>query len=93
MSTTKVIRVPADVHQEAVRIAALRNQQPAELIAEAWREYFANNREEFAADFEQAAEIMRNGTTEDLAEFASRNVKARAAASAARLRHPSGPVE
>src|SRR3954453_867735 len=91
VSTTKVMRVPADVHSEAVQIAALRHQQPAALIAEAWRDYFEKNRAEFAADLERAAEILRNGTTEDLASFASRNAEARGAASAARLR--GGPSE
>jgi hypothetical protein len=84
------MRVPTAVQQEAVQIAKLRNQQPADLLAEAWREYITNHREEFAADLEHAAQIMRNGTAEELANFASRNVKTRAAAAAARLQEQGG---
>ena len=36
--STSVVRVPKDVHQEAARVAALRGQQPGNLLAEAWRE-------------------------------------------------------
>ena len=38
------------------------------LLAEAWREY---RRKEFAADLEQVAKLLRDGTPEQLAEFTS----------------------
>jgi hypothetical protein len=79
-TTTKVIRVPAEVQEEAMELAALRRQQSGHLIADAWREYMANHREEFAADLEKAAALLRDGTLEELAAFASRNVEARASA-------------
>lgn len=75
---TTTIRVPNEVHLEATRLAALRGQQPGDLIAEAWREYLSKNKDHFAADLEEAARLLRNGTTEDVAAFASRNVRARA---------------
>jgi hypothetical protein len=49
------------------------------LVAEAWREYIANHREEFAADLEKTAQLLRDGTLSHLAEFSSRNADARAA--------------
>lgn len=82
--STKVMRVPTAVQQEAVQIAALRRQQPAQVLAEAWNEYMQTHREQFAADLEKAATLMRDGNLEDLAAFASRNVEARARASAQR---------
>jgi len=81
---SSVVRVPTDVHSEATRIAAFRGQQPGHLIAEAWREYLANHRQECAADLEEAARLMRNGTPDDLAAFTSRTADARAKAAAAR---------
>lgn len=74
------MRVPESVHTEAKRIAALQGVQPGEIIARAWREYVQNHRAEFAADLEEAARRLRDGTLDDLAAFASRNVDERAAA-------------
>jgi hypothetical protein len=85
MSSTPV-RVPAEVHAQATRLAALRGQQPGQLLADAWEEYLANHREDFAADLEQAARIVRDGTVDDLAAFASRNAAQRAREAAQRLR-------
>jgi hypothetical protein len=89
--STKVMRVPSDVQQEATQIAALRRQQPAQVLAEAWNEYMTNHREEFAADLEKAAAVLRNGSLDDLAELASRNVEARARVSAQRARGDKTP--
>ena len=84
--STKVMRVPDQVHEEAVQLAALRRQQPAQLLAEAWAQYMEKNREQFAADFEKAAQLLRDGTVDGLAAFASRNADARAKAMAERTR-------
>lgn len=91
MSRTAVIRVPSQVHQEAVQLAALRREQPGHLLAAAWNEYLENHRDEFAADLEQAAKLLRDGTLDELAEFASRNAEARAAAAAKRARSARKP--
>ncbi len=86
ISSTKVLRVPEATHNEATHIAALRGSNPGELIAEAWREYIEKHREEFAADLEKVAKLMRDGTLEQLAEFTSRNAKQRAAAAVEKRR-------
>lgn len=86
VKSTKVMRVPADVQEEAAQVAALRRQQAGELLADAWREYMVNHREEFAADLREAAELLRNGTLDELSTFASRNAKARAQAETSRIR-------
>lgn len=83
---SSVVRVPDQVHNEAARLAAFRGQQPGHLIAEAWQEYLANHRTEFAADLEEAARLLRNGTLEQLAAFTSRNADARAEAAVAAVR-------
>jgi hypothetical protein len=79
-----VIRIPDAVHLETKRLAAVRGQQAGELLAEAWREYLANHRDQFANDLEESAHRLRHGNHEDLAEFANRNVKDRAKAAAER---------
>ena len=86
MARTAVVRVPSQVHQEAVQLAALRRQQPSELLAAAWTEYIEAHRDEFAADLEQAARLLRDGSLEELSAFASRNADARAHAAAERAR-------
>lgn len=83
--STRVLRVPATVHNEATEIAALRRAQPGQLVAEAWREYMENHREEFAADLEKTAKLLRDGTMDQLAAFVSRNAADRAAKAVERL--------
>lgn len=73
-----VVRVPDDVLREAKRIGELQGAQPGELLAAAWREYFARHREQFARDLEESARLLRDGSLEELASFASRNSKDRA---------------
>jgi len=81
-----VVRLPEDVYESARRIAALTGRQASDLIGEAWGQYLETHREQFAVDFEQAAQLLRSGDTKGLAELASRSASVRAeeAARAAR---------
>jgi hypothetical protein len=90
---SRVLRVPDDVHSEATEIAALRRAQPGELVAQAWREYIENHRDEFAADLEKTAKLLRDGTMENLAQHTSRNAGARAAKAVRRLKANAGTSE
>lgn len=76
---TKVLRVPEGTHSEATQMAALRGSSAGQLLADAWHEYMEHHREEFAADLEKVAKLMRDGTLDQLAEFTSRNAERRAA--------------
>src|SRR3954453_8596324 len=67
--STSVIRIPTDVHLETKRIAALCGEQQGELLAQAWREYVVNHREQFADDLERAAKLMRDASLDDLVSF------------------------
>jgi len=73
-----VVRLPEDVYESARRIAALQGRQASELIGEAWGQYLEVHREQFAADFEQAAQLLRQGDTKGMTELAGRSVDARA---------------
>jgi len=84
-TSTRVVRVPEDTHNEATQVAALRRVQPGELLAEAWREYMEKHREEFAKDLEQIAGLLRDGTLEQVSEFVNRSSKARAEKAVERL--------
>lgn len=86
---TSVVRIPSNVHLESKRIGAIRGQQPGEVLAEAWAEYLENHRDQFAADLEEAARLLRDGTMEDLSVFTNRNVKERAELAARRARGES----
>ncbi len=83
-STT--IRISTDLHEQTRRMAALRGETPGELLAQAWDEYLANHREDFALELEQAAELVRNGTRDDLVRFVNRNNREKAERASARLR-------
>ena len=78
--TTAVARIPEHVYIESKRVAALRGQQPAEVLAAAWKEYLENHRDEFVAELEAAADALRNGTLDDLVDFLNRDADAQAAA-------------
>src|SRR4051812_39912553 len=69
-STTTPMRVPTEVHQQVSRLAKLCGDAPAELLAAAWREYVERHRDDFASDLEKAASLVRNGTLDELVEFA-----------------------
>lgn len=69
-SHTAVLRVPAEVHEQVNRVSDLVKQTPGELLAAAWAEYIERHRDDFACDLEEAARLLRNGTLEDLVDFA-----------------------
>lgn len=69
MSTTP-IRIPSEIHEQTMRIAALCGEQPGALLAQAWREFLVNHRQDFAADLEEAAQLMRSGSVDELVAFA-----------------------
>jgi hypothetical protein len=81
-----VVRLPEHLYASARRIASLQGRQAADLLSEAWAEYLDVHREQFASDFEEAAQLLRSGDTQGLTELAGRSVKDRAeeAARAAR---------
>jgi predicted transcriptional regulator len=82
MAPTTTVRISKDLSSEVAKIAALRGQTSGDLLAEAWKEFLARNKDAFAKDMEEAAKIIRTGTTQDLASFISRDASARAEAAA-----------
>ena len=71
-TVSAVTRLPADIHASARAIAAMRGCTPGEVIAQAWREFVERHGDEFAADFERAAALIREGDSEGLAAHANR---------------------
>jgi len=86
-----VLRVPEDLYESARRIAALQGRQAGDLLREAWDLYLDAHREQLAADFEDAAKLIRSGDTAGLSEFAARTTEQRAAAAAASVRTKHQP--
>lgn len=81
MSTT--VRVPEDLLEDVRRVGALQGRAPGELLADAWRDFVDRHRDEIAADFEQAAALIRSGDSAGLAQHVGRNRRDRAEAAAA----------
>ncbi|MDX6587246.1 MAG: ParG [Solirubrobacterales bacterium] len=77
-----VVRIPEDLHDQVKRIAALQGRQSTDVLRDAWAQYLEAHRTDLAANLEQAAELLRNGDTQGLAELASSSVDARAAGAA-----------
>ena len=69
MSTTTV-RVPVELQQQVTRVSELVQETPGELLAAAWAEYVERHRDDIAEDLQRAAELVRNGTLEQLVDFA-----------------------
>lgn len=84
-STT--MRVPTELNEQTKRMAALTGSTPGDLLADAWAEYMENHRDDFALELEHAANLVRNGSREELVEFANRNNREKAKKAASRLRN------
>jgi len=69
MSATTTIRVPVQLQEQVTRVSELVRETPGELLAAAWAEYLERHRDEFAADLERAAELVRDGALGDLVDF------------------------
>jgi hypothetical protein len=82
MAPTTTVRISKELSSEVAKIAALRGQTAGDLLATAWKEFLDRNKDAFAKDMEEAAKIIRTGTTKDLAAFLSENVEAQAEAAA-----------
>jgi hypothetical protein len=68
--TTTTVRVPVELQEQVTRVSELVRETPGELLAAAWAEYVERHRDDFAADLQRAANLVRNGTLEDLVDFA-----------------------
>lgn len=70
MSSTTVMRVPSDVHEQITRTAALCGEQPGALLAQAWKEFLLNHKDALASDLERAAHLIRSESLDELVAFA-----------------------
>ena len=75
-----VVRLPEGLVESAKSYAALQGRPVSDVLTEAWERYLEANRDQLAEDLEKAAELLRAGDTAALADFASRNSRARAEA-------------
>lgn len=86
-----VLRVPEGLYESARTIAALQGRQAGDLLQDAWAQYLELNKDQLAADFEAAAEMIRAGNTAGLSDLATRTTDQRAAAAAAAVRATDKP--
>jgi hypothetical protein len=87
MST--LLRVPEELHAQVKHIAAMQGTSAGDLLARAWREFFERHRDEFAAEFEAAADLVRRGDAAGMAAMMKRGNRDRAEAAARRARQRS----
>ncbi|HKI67711.1 MAG TPA: hypothetical protein VJ989_10645 [Solirubrobacterales bacterium] len=90
MASTTTVRISKELSSEVAQIAALRGQTSGDLLAKAWKEFLARNKDVFAKDMEEAAKIIRTGTTQDLAAFLSSDVDASAELAAEQAEEAQG---
>ncbi len=57
-----------------------------DIVAQTWREYFENHRDEFAARFDEAAQLAHCGDAAGMAALMNRGNDERAASAAAKAR-------
>lgn len=83
---TTLVRVSEELHAQVKHIAAIQGTSAGDLLAHAWREFFERHRDEFAAEFEAAAELVRRGDTAGMAAMMKRGNRDRAETAALRAR-------
>lgn len=65
---TTTTRIDEETNASVKQAAALQGRKSSELLRDAWDEYLETHREEFAADLEVAAKLLREGDSMALAK-------------------------
>lgn len=85
-NTYEDLATEAEVRDEIEALSAATNCSSSVMLAEAWREYLANHRDEFDADLKHGAELLSSGTHDDLVAWVNEDVDRLAAQDAASVR-------
>lgn len=78
------LKIPEDLRESVVKLAAMQGSKPTEVLARAWREFLARNRELLDSDSKEVGRMVREGDTAGLAEYTSRHASERAKQAASR---------
>jgi hypothetical protein len=78
--------LPAEIRESVLELAEQTGASPEELVATAWRRYFAEHGDDLRQEFERAGEIIRSGDAEALVEYTSSDIDEQAKRAARRAR-------
>lgn len=74
----QALRLPVELEASVRRLAAIEGKAPGELLLAAWHEFVEGHRDTLAAEYRDAAELMRREDGDGLASFAARDARHRA---------------
>ncbi len=79
-------RIPEDVREGVLMLAAMQGSEPGDVLVRAWREFLTRHRELLDTDSKEVGRMIREGDTAGLAAYASRHARERAKQAASRTK-------
>lgn len=62
-------KLPIEIRESVLQLAREQGKKPEEVIGEAWRAYFHQNREAMQGELQKVRELIRSGNTEALVNY------------------------
>lgn len=84
------VQIPAEIRDSVLQLAREQGKKPEQVLGEAWKAYFGQNREALQQEFKKLGALIRSGDTEALANYMIPDVDARAEEAERRARGDEG---
>lgn len=78
LSSHGEFRIPEDVREGVLMLAAMQGSEPSEVLVQAWREFLTHHRELLDTDSKEVGRMIREQDTAGLATYAGRHARERA---------------
>jgi len=86
------VQLPAEVRDSVLQLAREQGKTPEQVLGEAWKAYFRQNREALQQEFKKVGELIRSRDTEALVDYMLPDLDARAKEAEHRARGDEGGV-
>lgn len=71
-------KIPEDIRESVVKLAAMQGSKPADVLVRAWSEFLTRHREVLDTDSKEVGRMIREGDTAGLATYTGRHARERA---------------
>jgi len=72
------VKIPAEIRNSVLQLAHEQGKKPEQVLGDAWKAYFRQNREALQQEFEKVGELIRSGNTEALVNYTTPDLDAKA---------------
>lgn len=72
------VQIPPEIRNSVLQLAREQGKAPEQVLAEAWKAYFSENREAMQRELNKVREIIRSGNTEALVNYTTPDLDMRA---------------